>query len=70
MKEIAVTEYETPSGHLGYRACAPRIPGCVVIHFDPAKAAYLVHAAVMAMNDEPAETDVSDEIAMLSHRSV
>lgn len=70
MKEIAVMDYESPSGHLGYRACAPAIPGCVVIHTDGAHAARLVYAAVMAVNDEPpTNTDVSDEIAMLSHRA-
>lgn len=71
MKEIAISDYESPSGHLGYRVAAPRIPGCVVIHTDAAHAARLVREAVLAIWGEPdTTTDVSDEIAMLSHRCV
>ena len=70
MKELAVCDYESPSGHIGYRACAPAIPGCVVISQSGEHAARLVWQAIVAMHDEPnANTDVSDEIAMLSHRA-
>ena len=70
-KEISVDEYESPSGHHGYRVPAPRIPGCVVIHGNGAHAVMLVREAVIAIAGEPAQdSDVSDEIAMLSHRCV
>ena len=70
MKEIAVSEYETDAGNWGWRVCAPAIPGCVVIHRDPAHATTLVREAVIAINAEPKLTDVSDELFRLSHRSV
>jgi len=71
MKDISVDYYESPSGHAGFRVSAPLIPGCVVIHRSDAHAVMLVREAVIAIAGEPdTDNDVSDEIAMLSHRCV
>lgn len=46
---------ERPEG--GYRACAPEIPGCVVILRDKHKAAELVSIAVAALIEEQEEKE-------------
>jgi hypothetical protein len=39
----------------GYRACAARVPGCVVIHQDPEFAAGLVRDVVIALIEDEQE---------------
>jgi len=39
----------------GYRACAARIPGCVVIHRDPELAAGMVRDAVISLIEDEKE---------------
>lgn len=40
----------------GFRVSAPAVPGCVVVHYDPAHATDLVRTAIMALRMEAEES--------------